>query len=473
MLTFTLEYRQNIWDLATPGPKFRADSGRLKCSKLHSVILLLSSFPPFLLSSFPPFLLSSFPPSIPPTADAYLCARCPTHHTQMALCIDAPIQMEHVLVARAHRPSHLLPSCPPPHLSCLPAHSPLLPMSSLQQEDITFLASLAVRQSPIGLTYDCAVCGGALPLTICWSDKSRNSGKPMARYGSCAFFRWFPQLLLHPDIMALIPGGSPTLGVAPSFPFPSTQPLPSSSQLQPNNKKSHKQDIPRPQDCDWGLDQENFTDLETCWANLSLDAGVEMNDGLRALQYALQFAGAGGQPIFPSLHDILTAPVEPPTPSQQPPQASLPSLSQQPPHLLTLSQNDDASAMPAFLIHTPSKPPHVTDQLDPLWAGDLNTCTRKEIESTRVAGCRKEMERKAKQHFVLYWFDADNVPVLMQWVMHCPYFPHYQLSDDPTLVASLGANILKIDVFEECFMRWIPSVLMYPFTLDSRCHVFI
>ncbi|KAG1869639.1 hypothetical protein F4604DRAFT_1927055 [Suillus subluteus] len=43
--------------------------------------------------------------------------------------------------------------------------------------------------------------------------------------------------------------------------------------------------------------------------------------------------------------------------------------------------------------------------------------------------------------------------------MHCPYFPQYQLSDDPALIASLGANILKIDVFEECFMRWIPSVL--------------
>ncbi|KAG2745337.1 hypothetical protein P692DRAFT_20741736 [Suillus brevipes Sb2] len=248
--------------------------------------------------------------------------------------------------------------------------------------------------------------------------------------------------------MALIPGGSPTLGAASSFPFPSTQPLPSSSQLQPNNKKSRKRgepcigafcrrpralrcphgkclshcttedggcpvhatdsaDIPRPQDCDWGLDQENFADSEIHWADPSLDAG-------------------------------------------QPPQASLPSLSQQPPRLLTLSQNDDASAMPAFPIHTPSKPPRVTDQLDPLWAGDLNTRAREEIESTR-----------------------DNAPVLMQWVMHCPYFPQYQLSDDPALVESLGDNILKIDVFEERFMRWIPSALTYPFTLASRCHVFV
>ncbi|KAG1896400.1 uncharacterized protein F5891DRAFT_1193211 [Suillus fuscotomentosus] len=274
-------------------------------------------------------------------------------------------------------------------------------MSSLQQADIVFLASLAVHQSPIGLTYDCAVCGGALPLTICRSDRSGNSGKPMARHGSCAFFRWFPQLLSHPDIMALIPGGSPTLGAASAAPFPSTQPLPSSSQLQPNNKKSHKRGEPcigtfcrRPcalqcphgkclshcttddggcpvhvtdsadnqcpqadvqQDWDWGFDQDTLADLETHWHDLSLDAGAEMNDGLRALQHALQSAGASGQPVFPSFHDILTAPVQPPAPSQQP-QASLPPLSQ-PPHLLTLSQNYDASAMHAFPIHTPSKPP--------------------------------------------------------------------------------------------------------------------
>jgi hypothetical protein len=61
----------------------------------------------------------------------------------------------------------------------------------------------------------------------------------------------------------------------------------------------------------------------------------------------------------------------------------------------------------------------------------------------------------------------------MQWVTHCPFFPQYQLSDDPTLLQSLGDDIQKIDVFEASFMRWIPSVLMHTFTLDSGCHVFI
>jgi hypothetical protein len=61
----------------------------------------------------------------------------------------------------------------------------------------------------------------------------------------------------------------------------------------------------------------------------------------------------------------------------------------------------------------------------------------------------------------------------MQWAVHCPYFPQYQLSDDPTLVNSLGRNIEKINVFEESFMCWTPSMLAHPFTLDSGCHVFI
>lgn len=86
---------------------------------------------------------------------------------------------------------------------------------------------------------------------------------------------------------------------------------------------------------------------------------------------------------------------------------------------------------------------------------------------------RKEMERAARQRFVLYWFDTDNMPASIQWTVHCPYFPQYQLSDDPALVDSLGTNIEKINVFEESFMRWIPSILTHPFTLDLGCHIFI
>jgi hypothetical protein len=61
----------------------------------------------------------------------------------------------------------------------------------------------------------------------------------------------------------------------------------------------------------------------------------------------------------------------------------------------------------------------------------------------------------------------------MQWVVHCLYFPQYQLLNDPTLITLLGTNIKKIDIFEESFMWWILSILTHPFTLSSGYHVFI
>lgn len=54
-------------------------------------------------------------------------------------------------------------------------------MSSLQEADHAFLATLSLRQSSIGLVIDCTTCGGAVPITICISDQNGNSGKPMAR----------------------------------------------------------------------------------------------------------------------------------------------------------------------------------------------------------------------------------------------------------------------------------------------------
>ncbi|KAG1895672.1 uncharacterized protein F5891DRAFT_984108 [Suillus fuscotomentosus] len=189
------------------------------------------------------------------------------------------------------------------------------------------------------------------------------------------------------------------------------------------------------------------------------DDGVQMNDGLRALQRALQSVGTGRPAVFPSFHDILIAPapLQPPAPTPQPPTPTTqpPAPTTQPPTLTTQppAPSQRSHLFPhAFPVHKLSKPPRVTNQLDPMWTGDLNA---------------------RAQRFVLYWFDADNTPVSMQWAVHCPYFPQYQLSDDPALVNSLGSNIEKIDVFEESFMCWIPSMLAHPFTLDSGCHVFI
>ena len=55
----------------------------------------------------------------------------------------------------------------------------------------------------------------------------------------------------------------------------------------------------------------------------------------------------------------------------------------------------------------------------------------------------------------------------------CKYFPYYQLADDPELIASLGENIIKIEVFDDRLKEWIPASLSYPFTLESGCHVFV
>ncbi|KAG2108673.1 uncharacterized protein F5147DRAFT_773469 [Suillus discolor] len=391
-------------------------------------------------------------------------------------------------------------------------------MSSLQQADVAFLARLALRESAVGLVTDCMNCGGTVPITICRSDANGNSGKPMARHQSCSFFRWFPQILSHPDIMALLPSSSrsPSLisfqpapstfmsgtSAASATQFPSMQPLASTG----NGKKPRKRGIKcndnqqqhpiAQQEWNWDYDQED-TLMLPAEDTLALPAepywhedGVQTNDGLRALQHALQSVGAGRPAVFPSFHDILIAPApsQPPASTTQPPAPSQPPTLLQPPapsqqsHLPPLSQitrlpmrsqHGDALAPHAFPVHKLSKPPHVTDQLDPMWTGDLNARAREEIESKRVSERRKEMERASRQRFVLYWFDADNTPVLMQWAVHCPYFPQYQLSDDPALVNSLGSNISKIDVFEESFMRWIPSTLAHPFTLDSGCHVFI
>ncbi|KAG2751906.1 hypothetical protein P692DRAFT_20725628 [Suillus brevipes Sb2] len=380
-----------------------------------------------------------------------------------------------------------LPVLPARPLLLLHARARLV-VSSLQQKDLAFLSRFALRQSAIGLVTDCESCGGSVPITICRSDKNGNEGKPMAmhRSWSCTFYKFFPQLLARPDIMALIPYGSPTLACSQptastsssdafSTTFPSTQ-TSTSSHPQQNNKKPRKRGgqcigpfcrRASALRCPQGMCLSHCMDSGGCPIHGTeahnqrtrepfFDTNdTETNYGYHDLQQALEasMTATGGHPApFPSFHDLLTAP----NPSQLP----APSPTQTPSRI-------------SFQVHKLSKAPRVTDQLDPLWAGDLNARAQEEISSKMVSERRKEMERAAKQRFVLYWFDADDAPVIMQWVTHCPFFPQYQLSDDPTLLQSLGDDIQKIDVFEASFMRWIPSVLMHTFTLDSGCHVFI
>ena len=56
-----------------------------------------------------------------------------------------------------------------------------LPATPLQEDDMRILAELSIHVAGVGLVIDCSKCGGAVPLTICQSDRSGNKGKPMAR----------------------------------------------------------------------------------------------------------------------------------------------------------------------------------------------------------------------------------------------------------------------------------------------------
>ena len=69
----------------------------------------------------------------------------------------------------------------------------------------------------------------------------------------------------------------------------------------------------------------------------------------------------------------------------------------------------------------------------------------------------------------------DESPAHVQWLEDCPYFPNYCLANDPTLVDELanGRPINKMDIFEERFMRWIPTTLSHMIQLQSDCHVFL
>ncbi|KAG1882184.1 hypothetical protein F4604DRAFT_1991921 [Suillus subluteus] len=313
-------------------------------------------------------------------------------------------------------------------------------------------------------------------------DLNGNSGKPMAKHPSCSFYRWFPQLLAFPSIINLIRSSSPSLNYSPTFtssqpatstpssseatmfPFPSTQP-----HMKPNGKKPRKWgekcvgsfcQRPRALQCTRAMclthctnaggcaihpvDTEIVYDYEGMGAEeefelladeqadmAPLEPGVDSGDTghetlCQALAMPLAMCGLEfpvvPPPHIPSFHDLLTAPV-----------INTPSLTAPP---------------PTALITTPApvkKPPCITQQLDPLWVSDLNACAQREAEEQRIAEHWKEMEKAVKQRFVLHWYDANNAPVVEEWVTDCPFYPQFQLADDPALIDSLGEEINKIE----------------------------
>ncbi|KAG1812461.1 uncharacterized protein BJ212DRAFT_1483099 [Suillus subaureus] len=288
----------------------------------------------------------------------------------------------------------------------------------LSHADITLLAQLLIRLSPTGFITDCTSCGGAVTLSICRSDKNGNGGKPMARHTSCSFYWWYPKLLAFLHITSLIP-----MSTASPSP-PSSQPITSSSSTtltmlpppltQPLSRCQHKQG-----ECPFhrlnngppmlGDKEDDFLIEEP------EDGSFGHEDLCQALHASLQDLGF---PIpdapLPSMHNLLSA-LPAPIPCNH---IQLPSI---------------------FLEGDSSPPP-----MDPIWATDLHAQARQEADDKQVEECRKEMEREVRQHFALHWFDADNAAVKVEWVSKCPYYPQWQLANDPELITSLGTDIHKI-----------------------------
>ena len=56
--------------------------------------------------------------------------------------------------------------------------------STLSSIEVSLLADLRLRLTSIGLVIDCDVCGNAVALTFCQTDRNGNAGKPMAMVSS-------------------------------------------------------------------------------------------------------------------------------------------------------------------------------------------------------------------------------------------------------------------------------------------------
>ncbi|KAG1724049.1 uncharacterized protein EDB91DRAFT_1255420 [Suillus paluster] len=153
-----------------------------------------------------------------------------------------------------------------------------------------------------------------------------------------------------------------------------------------------------------------------------------------------------GAPV-PSMHDLLSAPPAP-----------IPC---------------DRVQLPSMPFKADSPPPPVLPMMDPIWATDLRARAWQEADDKRAEERRKEMEREAKQRFVLHWFDSDDATVRVEWVSKCPYYPQWQLANDPELVASLGTDIQKIEVYDAHLQCWIPTALTHTISLESGYHIFL
>ncbi|KAF8834038.1 hypothetical protein BDN67DRAFT_985611, partial [Paxillus ammoniavirescens] len=324
-------------------------------------------------------------------------------------------------------------------------------VTALPASDLELLVRLAIRLTSVRLVVDCTNCGGAVVLTICQSDKNGNARKPMVR------------LLLHPCILALIRPTSRSPSLGPAQPAALTSQLPASSASKEKKLRkrggicvgsfckragalkcaqlmcqSHCTDVggcsyhglglagaePAPFGGDLVVDEDPSLDIcpplempeETEQQHLDAD-GFGHEDLRQALKASLEAHGipfpSYSQP-FPSFNDLfMTPPIPPPSSilfpsSSQPPAPSslqpFPmsnDLSKPPPPKPPL-----AKPTPPVVANPAVRQPRITQQLDPLWMADLNAHAHQETEDQKVTERRKEMERAAKQRFVLHWYDV-------------------------------------------------------------------
>ncbi|KAG1801320.1 hypothetical protein EV424DRAFT_1545433 [Suillus variegatus] len=331
----------------------------------------------------------------------------------------------------------------------------------LSHADIVLLAQLFLRLSPTGLITDCTNCGGAVSMSICRTDRSSNGGKPMARHSSCSFYCWYPQLLASPHIMSLIQMST----TSPSP--PSSQPITSSSSTtlamllpsstQPSSKRQCKRGeqclgsfctCPHALHCSRDLCLRHCCEAGGCHFHgfhdglplhgdddevhddflieQSEDGGFGREELRQALNASLKDLGLPIPDIpVPSIYDLISAPPAP-IPRVQSPNVPFEADLSSSPVLPALPHTSSSRPMP--------KHPRIMQQMDPIW---------------------------------------DNAAVKVKWVSKCPYYPQWQLADNPELVASLGADIHKIEVYDEHLQCWIPTALTHTISLESGCNVFL
>ncbi|KAF8546334.1 hypothetical protein OG21DRAFT_1527896 [Imleria badia] len=281
--------------------------------------------------------------------------------------------------------------------------------SSLSPSDVTLLNGLNIRLTSIGLVLDCEGCGNAIVITFCQSDHNGNAGKPLARHPQCQFFKWFPHLLQHPQILSLIK--------APASPPSSQVACVRDVNIIPSQKKAHWHGVQcldalcrrsAALQCIKNMCRSHCKDMGGHAFHGIVDPGSEFIDINAADSDEGVADGNEGvadnldldwtllpvvlpPPLFPDSVVPLSSqsrtnplPVLPPPPSLSeliPPPSSkscaLPPASQS--RAMAMPATRSLKAADGGKTH-----PQITRQLDPLWMEDLSKLAAKEVENQKA-----------------------------------------------------------------------------------------